>query len=38
MAAARSLIRIAVNVVLDGLLSAAAVPVARWIADPPPAS
>jgi O-antigen biosynthesis protein WbqV len=34
MAAARSLIRIAVNVVLDGLLSAAAVPAARWIADP----
>ncbi|MGA3401457.1 MAG: nucleoside-diphosphate sugar epimerase/dehydratase [Acetobacteraceae bacterium] len=34
MAAARSLIRIAVNVALDGMLSAAAVPVARWIADP----
>jgi O-antigen biosynthesis protein WbqV len=34
MAAARSLIRIAVNVALDGLLSAAAVPAARWIADP----
>ena len=34
MAAARSLIRIAVNVVLDGMLSAAAVPLARWIADP----
>ncbi len=34
MAASRSLIRIAVNVALDGMLSAAAVPVARWIADP----
>ena len=34
MQAARSLIRIAVNVALDGLLSAAAVPAARWIADP----
>jgi FlaA1/EpsC-like NDP-sugar epimerase len=34
MAAARSLIRIAVNVALDGVLSAAAVPAARWIADP----
>ena len=34
MAAARSLIRIAVNVVLDGMLAAAAVPLARWIADP----
>jgi FlaA1/EpsC-like NDP-sugar epimerase len=34
MAAARSLIRIVVNVALDGMLSAAAVPVARWIADP----
>jgi FlaA1/EpsC-like NDP-sugar epimerase len=34
MAAARSLIRIAVNVALDGMLSAAAVPAARWIADP----
>jgi O-antigen biosynthesis protein WbqV len=34
MAAARSLIRIAVNVVLDGLLAAAAVPAARWVADP----
>ncbi len=30
----RSLIRIAVNVVLDGILAAAAVPLARWIADP----
>ncbi len=34
MVAARSLIRIAVNVVLDGILAAASVPVARWIADP----
>jgi len=34
MAAARSLIRIAVNIALDGILSAAAVPVARWIANP----
>ncbi len=34
MPAARSLIRIAVNVALDGMLSAAAVPAARWIADP----
>ena len=34
MPAARSLIRIAVNVALDGLLAAIAVPVARWIADP----
>jgi FlaA1/EpsC-like NDP-sugar epimerase len=34
MQAARSLIRIAVNVALDGMLSAAAVPLARWIADP----
>ena len=34
MAAARSLIRIAVNIALDGLLSAAAVPAARWLADP----
>jgi FlaA1/EpsC-like NDP-sugar epimerase len=34
MAASRSLIRIVVNVALDGMLSAAAVPVARWIADP----
>ncbi len=30
----RSLIRIGVNVALDGLLAALAVPVARWIADP----
>jgi O-antigen biosynthesis protein WbqV len=34
MVAARSLIRIAVNVALDGGLAAASVPVARWIADP----
>ena len=34
MPATRSLIRIGVNVALDGLLAAAAVPVARWIADP----
>jgi O-antigen biosynthesis protein WbqV len=34
MAAARSLIRIAVNVLLDGTLAAAAVPAARWIAAP----
>jgi O-antigen biosynthesis protein WbqV len=34
MAASRSLIRIAVNVALDGTLSAAAVPAARWIANP----
>ena len=34
MPAARSLIRIAVNVALDALLAAIAVPVARWIADP----
>jgi O-antigen biosynthesis protein WbqV len=34
MAVSRSLIRIAVNVALDGMLSAAAVPLARWIADP----
>ncbi|HUB48019.1 MAG TPA: nucleoside-diphosphate sugar epimerase/dehydratase [Acetobacteraceae bacterium] len=34
MAAARSLIRIAVNIALDGVLSAAAVPAARWLADP----
>ena len=34
MLAARSLIRIAVNVALDALLAAIAVPVARWIADP----
>jgi FlaA1/EpsC-like NDP-sugar epimerase len=34
MVATRSLIRIAVNVALDGALAAASVPVARWIADP----
>jgi len=34
MAAARSLIRIAVNIALDGALSAAAVPAARWLANP----
>ena len=34
MPAARSLIRIAVNVVIDGVLAALAVPVAWWIADP----
>jgi len=34
MAAARSLIRIAVNVALDGGLAAASVPLARWIAAP----
>lgn len=34
MPAARSLIRLAVNVALDALLAAIAVPVARWIADP----
>ncbi len=34
MQAARSLIRIVVNIALDGLLAALAVPVARWIADP----
>ncbi|MEA2727785.1 MAG: hypothetical protein QOF70_2260, partial [Acetobacteraceae bacterium] len=34
MAAARSLIRIAVNVALDGGLAALSVPVARWLADP----
>ncbi|HUB11375.1 MAG TPA: nucleoside-diphosphate sugar epimerase/dehydratase [Acetobacteraceae bacterium] len=34
MPAARSLIRIAVNIALDGVLSALAVPAARWIADP----
>jgi FlaA1/EpsC-like NDP-sugar epimerase len=34
MAAARSLIRIAVNVALDGGLAAVSVPVARWLADP----
>ena len=34
MPTARSLIRIAVNVVIDGVLAAVAVPVAWWIADP----
>src|SRR3954468_5297030 len=34
MAAARSWIRIAVNVALDGGLAALSVPVARWLADP----
>src|SRR5580658_8518524 len=34
MQAARSLIRIAVNVVIDGVLAAIAVPVAWWITDP----
>jgi O-antigen biosynthesis protein WbqV len=34
MVAPRSLIRIAVNIALDGALAAASVPVARWIADP----
>jgi FlaA1/EpsC-like NDP-sugar epimerase len=34
MPVARSLIRIAVNVAIDGVLAAAAVPVAWWIADP----
>ena len=34
MVAARSLIRIAVNVALDSGLAALAVPVARWVADP----
>jgi len=34
MPAARSLIRIAVNVAIDGVLAAAAVPVAWWITDP----
>jgi O-antigen biosynthesis protein WbqV len=34
MAAARSWIRIAVNVVLDGGMAALSVPVARWLADP----
>ena len=34
MAATRSLIRIGVNVALDGVLAAAAVPLARWIAAP----
>jgi O-antigen biosynthesis protein WbqV len=34
MVARRSLIRIGVNVALDGVLAAVAVPAARWIADP----
>ncbi|WP_428542950.1 polysaccharide biosynthesis protein [Rhodopila sp.] len=34
MAAARSLIRIAVNVAIDGGLAALSVPVARWLAEP----
>ncbi len=34
MSLPRSAIRIGLNVVLDGLLAALAVPVARWIADP----
>ena len=34
MAAARSLIRIAVNVAIDGVLAAASVPLAGWMADP----
>src|SRR5277367_1082216 len=34
MAAARSFLRIAVNVALDGGLAALSVPVARWLADP----
>jgi O-antigen biosynthesis protein WbqV len=34
MPATRSLIRLAVNVALDAVLAALAVPVARWIADP----
>jgi O-antigen biosynthesis protein WbqV len=34
MATRRSLSRIALNVALDGLLSAAAVPVAHWLVDP----
>ena len=34
MAAPRSLIRIALNVALDGIAGGLAVPVARWIADP----
>jgi FlaA1/EpsC-like NDP-sugar epimerase len=34
MVAARSLIRIAVNVAIDGVLAAAAAPVAFWLADP----
>ena len=34
MAAAQSLIRIAVNVALDGGMAALSVPLARWLADP----
>ncbi len=34
MPAARSLIRIAVNVAIDGVLAALAVPASWWIADP----
>jgi len=34
MAATRPLLRIVVNVVLDGALAALAVPLARWLADP----
>ncbi|HET6609123.1 MAG TPA: nucleoside-diphosphate sugar epimerase/dehydratase [Rhodopila sp.] len=34
MAAVRPLIRIAVNVALDGTMAALSVPVARWLADP----
>ncbi len=34
MPAPRSLIRLAVNIALDAVLAAIAVPVARWIADP----
>ena len=34
MAAARSLIRIAVNIALDGGMAALSVPLARWLADP----
>ena len=34
MPASRPLIRIAVNIALDGALAALAVPLARWIADP----
>jgi FlaA1/EpsC-like NDP-sugar epimerase len=34
MAATRSLIRIGVNIALDGALAAVSVPAARWIADP----
>ena len=34
MAAQRPLLRIVLNVVLDGVLAALAVPLARWLADP----